>query len=94
MLEEFLSNNLRRCNGHRVRYSDFYKSFLRSLPRANRAIWTKIAFTRALSKLGYRTGFGTRNVTYIINVTCDSDAVADGELILVGENRSIRRIDV
>lgn len=94
MLESFLSVNLRRCSGHRVRYAEVYKAFLKSLPRDSRPLWTRLAFTKALNNLGYRTGLGNQNKTFIINVTRDPEAKPDGELIVVGENRSIRRIDV
>lgn len=92
MLENFCAENLRPCAGAVVNLKSFRESFIRTLRRKKRHAWTRIAFSRALWRLGYSTGYGTGNKSYIINVALDATVQPSTPLVLYGEGRLIRKL--
>lgn len=90
MLDEFLADNLRRCDGHRVLFKDARKKYLETLPLQDRYLCTPGVFSTMIRARGYVTGYAYGNRTWIINVSSDVTAQPLSRFILVGDRR-IRR---
>lgn len=94
MLERFLADNLRRCDGHKVRFKDLHHKFLATLGPADRYAWTRGVFSEAINSLGYQTGRGYGNKTWVINTSENPLAIPTNRFLLVGDRRIRREVHV
>jgi hypothetical protein len=89
-LEQFAETHLHKVAGASVLVKEAGLLFRNYLPRNLRAEVGKVAFSRALWALGYQTGYGHANKTFVLNTSFDPAAVPTAPLVLTRE-RQIRR---
>jgi hypothetical protein len=90
-IEEFCASHLHPIPGALVPLKTVRELFLAQLRKRERYTWTKTGFSRALWELGFATGIGNANRTYIINVSLNPDTKPSTPLVLFGADRHIRR---
>lgn len=76
-LEAFVHECTRLVKGHKVSLEDFYSKFLEYITPEERGYWSIIKVARDLPKTGSicKGKSGSQNITYIGNLTFDSEAV-------------------